>query len=144
MGGAVRHADGPGSARGIADGHCKPAEEMCPWKRSSVIAPIVGSLFFPLCRLLGIEPDSRLTPGALKKVVHAGTSAHSFRQAQVDLRELAELSVSSQRVRRLTERIGDERVSQRNEETERFAELTLPEQQSSPNEHYSSMSSPTG
>ncbi len=88
---------------------------------------------------MGIEPDSRLTPGALKKVVHAGAHASSFRQAQVDLRELAELSVSSQRVRRATERIGHERVAQRNEEVERFSELTLPEQQSSPSDQVPSL-----
>lgn len=58
-------------------------------------------------------------------------SAHSFREARDDLRELAELSVSSQRVRRVTERIGHERVAQRNEEVERFSKLTLPEQHSS-------------
>ena len=80
-----------------------------------------------------------MTPGALRKVTHAGMSAHSFREAQDALRELAELSVSSQRVRRLTERIGGERVDQRNEETERFAELTLPEQQSSPSDQVPSL-----
>ena len=80
-----------------------------------------------------------MTPGALKKVVHAGTSAHSFREAQDNPRELAELSVSSQRVRRFTERIGDEGVDQRNEETERFCELTLPEQQGSPSDQVPSL-----
>ena len=88
---------------------------------------------------MGIEPDSLLTPGALKKVVHAGAHASSFRQAQVDLRELAELSVSSQRVRRATERIGHERVAQRAEEIERFSKLTLPEQQSSPSDQVPSL-----
>jgi hypothetical protein len=85
-----------------------------------------------VCKLLGIEPESELTPGALKKVVHAGVHASSFRQAEVDLRELAELPVSSQRVRRATERIGHERVAERDEEVERFLKLTLPEQQRSP------------
>jgi len=80
-----------------------------------------------------------LTPGALKKVVHAGAHASSFRQAEVDLRELAELSVSSQRVRRATERIGHERVAQRNEEIERFSKLTLPEQQSSSSDQVPSL-----
>ncbi len=82
--------------------------------------------------MLGIEPDSQLTPAALKKVVHAGVHAGSFRQAEADLHVLAELSVSSQRVRRATERIGHERVAQRVEEVERFLKLPLPEQQRDP------------
>lgn len=85
-----------------------------------------------MCKLLGIEPDSQLTPGALKKVVHAGVHASSFRQAEADLRELAELPVSSQRVRRATERIGHERVAERDQQVERFLKLPLPEQQRSP------------
>ncbi len=85
-----------------------------------------------MCKLLGIEPDSQLTPGVLKKVVHAGCHATSFRQAEADLHALAELSVSSQRVRRATKRIGHERVAQRDEEVESFLKLPLPEQQRSP------------
>ncbi len=85
-----------------------------------------------MCRVLGIEPESRLTPGALKKVVHAGVHAGSFRQAEADLRALAELSVSKQRVRRVTERIGHERVAQRDEEVAAFSKLPLPDQQRSP------------
>ena len=85
-----------------------------------------------MCKLLGIEPDSQLTPGALKKVVHAGVHAGSFRQAEADLHALAELSVSSQRIRRATERIGHERAAQRDEEVERFLKLPLPSQQRSP------------
>lgn len=85
-----------------------------------------------MCKVLGIEPDSQLTPGALKKVVHAGVHAGSFRQAESDLRALAELSISSQRIRRATERIGHERVAQRDEEVEGFLKLPLPEQQRDP------------
>jgi len=112
--------------------YCRPVAGRSAWKKSSIIAPIVGSLFFPLSKLLGIEPDSQLTPAALAKVVHAGAHACSFRQAEVDLLALAELPVSSQRVRRATERIGHERVAQRDEEVEYFLELPLPEQQRSP------------
>ncbi len=65
-------------------------------------------------------------------MVHAGCHATSFRQAEADLHALAELSVSSQRIRRATERIGHERVAQRDKEVERFLKLPLPEQQRSP------------
>jgi hypothetical protein len=85
-----------------------------------------------MCKLLGIEPDRQLTPAALKKVVHAGVHASSFRQAEADLHALAELPVSSQRVRRATLQIGHERVVQRNEEIEHYMELPLPKQQRDP------------
>jgi hypothetical protein len=70
-----------------------------------------------------------LTPGAWKKVVHAGVHASSFRQAEADLRELAELSVSGQRVRRAAER-----VAQRERQVEHFLQLPLPAQRCSPTE----------
>jgi len=73
-----------------------------------------------------------LTPAALRKVVHAGVHAGSFRQAEADLLALAELSVSSQRVRRATVRIGHERVAQRDEEVEAFMKLPLPAQRRDP------------
>jgi len=88
--------------------------------------------FFPVSQRLGIEPDSRFTPGALQKVVHAGVHAGSFRQAEADLHALAELSVSSQRVRRATVRIGHERVAQRDERVEAFMKLPLPAQRRDP------------
>ena len=92
-----------------------------------------------MSKLLGIEPDSQLTPGALAKVVHAGAHAGSFRQAEADLLALAELPVSSQRVRRATQRIGHERVAQRDEQVERFLNLPLPEQQRSPTDQVPSL-----
>ena len=73
-----------------------------------------------------------MTPAALRKVVHAGVHAGSFRQAEADLLALAELSVSSQRVRRATVRIGHERVAQRDEEVEAFMKLPLPAQRRDP------------
>lgn len=79
-----------------------------------------------------MEPDCALSPGALRKVVHAGVHAGSFRQAEADLLALAELSVSCQRIRRATRRIGEQRVAQRDEETARFVKRSLPEQQRSP------------
>ncbi len=68
----------------------------------------------------------------MKKVVYAGVHTSSFRQAEADLKALAEVSVSSQRVRRVTERIGHERVADRKKEVESFLKLPLPEQQRSP------------
>lgn len=85
-----------------------------------------------MSKQLGIEPDCALSPGVLRKVVHAGVHAGSFRQAEADLLALGELSVSRQRIRRVTKRIGHQRVAQRDEEVERFLKRSLPEQQRSP------------
>ena len=57
--------------------------------------------------------DYDYSPTTLKKVVYAGTQATSFPQGSRDLKELAELEVSPERLRRATERIGAERVAER-------------------------------
>jgi hypothetical protein len=75
----------------------------------------------------------------MKKVVYAGSQASSFRQAACDLREEAELSISQQRVRRITEQIGQERVAQRERAVERWQALPLPKRQESPHDHVPSL-----
>lgn len=75
----------------------------------------------------------------MKKVVYAGTQARSFRQAELDLKEEAELSISQQRIRRVTERIGQQRVAQRNQDVRHWRALPLPEQQRSPHDHVPSL-----
>jgi hypothetical protein len=83
---------------------------------------------------LGIAPDDTVSPGVLRKVVYAGSHASSFQQANKDLNEEAELDISDQRIMRATKRIGQERVAQRDAATKVWAELPLPEQQTSPKE----------
>jgi hypothetical protein len=70
----------------------------------------------------------------LEKIVYAGTQSHSFRQAEQDLRHLAELDVSEQRIARATKRIGQERVAERKVEEAAWETLPLPQQQGSPDE----------
>jgi hypothetical protein len=65
-------------------------------------------------------------------MVYAGSHANSFEQASTDLKEEAELVISSQRVMRATKRIGQERVTQRKAEEAAWEALSLPEQQGSP------------
>jgi hypothetical protein len=65
-------------------------------------------------------------------MVYAGSHASSFQQASKDLKEEAELDVSEQRIMRATKRIGQERVVQRDAQTQAWTELSLPEQQASP------------
>ncbi len=66
------------------------------------------------------------SPTALKKVVYAGTQATSFPQGSRDLNELAELDVSPERVRRATERIGKERVAERDAQAAAYEALPIP------------------
>ena len=51
----------------------------------------------------------------LDKIVYAGVNNSSFEQGSQDLLKLAEIEVSAKQVERVTERIGAERVAERNE-----------------------------
>ncbi len=75
----------------------------------------------------------------MKKAVYAGTNATSFQQAERDLKEEAELSISQQRIMRITKRIGQERLEQRREVVQEWLSLLLPEQQRSPHAHVPSV-----
>jgi len=65
-------------------------------------------------------------------MVYAGVNANSFEQARKDLRVLAEFEVSVERVRRCTERVGRERVAQRDQLVATYKDLSLPQRQQSP------------
>lgn len=65
-------------------------------------------------------------------MVYAGSHATSFAQGSHDLDELAEVEISTGRVRRATEKIGSERVAERDAEVEKWKSLTIPEQQQKP------------
>jgi len=67
-------------------------------------------------------------------MVFAGTHAASFRQAETDMKALAELDVSEQRIARATKRVGQERVAERKVEEAAWETLPLPQQQGSPGE----------
>ena len=62
-------------------------------------------------------------------MIHAGVHSTSFRQGQEDLKKLAEMDISEQRIARATKRIGQERVTEREAEKEAWEKLPLPEQQ---------------
>jgi hypothetical protein len=70
--------------------------------------------------------DYDYSPTALKKVVYAGAQATSFPQGARDLNELAELDISAERVRRATERIGEERVAERDAQAAAYEALPIP------------------
>jgi hypothetical protein len=68
----------------------------------------------------------------LDKIVYAGTMSRSFEQASKDLRKLAEVEVPAKQVERVTKRIGQERVAERDEAVARYQELPLSERKSVP------------
>jgi hypothetical protein len=96
--------------------------------------PSAGRLFSPQAQQLGIDPDGRYSPEMLKRTAYAGTMASAFDQGRRNLKELADLEISTKQVQRITERIGRERLEQRNAEAEKFESLSLPDQQRSPGE----------
>lgn len=72
------------------------------------------------------------SPEALKKVVYAGAKSTSFEKAADDLRTLAEMDVSAERVRRATTKIGDERAAERDALTTAYEALPIPDQRRAP------------
>lgn len=111
---------------------CRLAEARSNGPNLATSASIVGRLFFPHAKELGIEANANVSPGVLKKTVHAGSHASSFQQASKDLDELAEVEISTGRVRRATEKIGSERVAERDADVQQWQDLSIPQQQHKP------------
>ncbi len=85
-----------------------------------------GGLFFPQSKSLGID-QSETSPGLLQKITYAGTTGHSFAEASTTLHHLADMAVDPKQVERVTERIGAERVAERDAQTAAFQALPLVE-----------------
>jgi hypothetical protein len=66
-----------------------------------------------------------------EKIVYAGVHGRSFRQASDSLRMLADLDVPTKQVERVTERIGQERVAEREEAVATYEALPLAEKHAS-------------
>lgn len=107
-------------------------EASCDSRNLSTSARNVGSLFFPLTTLIGVDPDCNMTPAMLEKVVYAGSRSSSFSHAADDVRKLAEANISSQRIRRATEHIGNERSGQSVRAQAAYEAMHLPARQLAP------------
>ena len=94
-------------------------------------APSAGQLFFPQSRALGID-QGNYSPEVLKTIVYAGTQLTSFAQGSAALEALGGLSVATKQVERITEKIGRERVEQRDEAVQAFLALPLMDRCKSP------------
>lgn len=68
----------------------------------------------------------------LRKVAYAGGKSPSFLGATEDLNELAERTVSRERVQRWTKRVGQECLEQVEELADEYQKLPLPDQRKSP------------
>jgi hypothetical protein len=67
-----------------------------------------------------------------RKIAYAGTVSRSFAEAGELMRELGDRSVSAKQVERLTRRIGEERVAERDARTSAFQALPLAEKFDAP------------
>jgi len=73
---------------------------------------------------LGID-QGNYSPHVLKKIVFAGTQHPSFAQGGAALAALAGLTIATKQVERITEKIGRERVEQRDRAVEDFQKAPL-------------------
>ena len=73
---------------------------------------------------MGID-QGNYSPHVLKKIVYAGTQHPSFAQGSAALAALAGLTIATKQVERVTEKIGRERVGQRDRAVEEFREAPL-------------------
>jgi hypothetical protein len=97
----------------------------------TVTAGNVGRLFFPQSKSLGID-RGEYSVAMLDKIVYAGATSRSFAQASKDLAKLAEVEVPAKQVERVTKRIGQERVEERDEAVAAYQQLPLSERKSVP------------
>ena len=82
-------------------------------------------LFFPQRRALGLAVDEELSPALLEKVTYLGAKLPSFRDAHEALDVLLRSEIGLKRVERITERIGSERVAERESRIADWSDLPL-------------------
>src|SRR5262249_58717858 len=95
-------------------------------RSGKVTAAVVGGLFFPQSRSLGID-QREASPAVLEKIVYAGTASRSHAEASRFLEKLAGLVVDEKQVERVTRAIGEERLVERAAAVQAFQELPLVE-----------------
>lgn len=82
--------------------------------------------------MLGCPAEASCSVEVERKIVAASTEGRSYAVASTLLSELAEVEVSSKQCERTAQRIGGERVAQREARLEQYEQLSLPEQQQAP------------
>jgi hypothetical protein len=81
---------------------------------------------------MGIDVEATCTPRVERKAVAASTCASSYAEASEQLKVLGDISLGEKRVTRIVQRVGQERVAQREQQLKEFEELPLPQQRSAP------------
>ena len=94
-------------------------------------AAVVGGLFFPQTKSLGID-RSEWSPTLQRKIMRAGTHNSSFAHGSADLLDYLHLNVDIKQVERVTERLGRERCDQRDHDVSRYLSLPLAERKDKP------------
>lgn len=74
---------------------------------------------------MGVDVDQELSPSLQEKLVYVGVLLKSFPQASCAIEKLLEIAFGRERLERLTEGIGRERIEQRMLAVAAVAELTL-------------------
>lgn len=82
--------------------------------------------------MLGCAVEATCSPEVERKVVAASTEGRSYEMASTLLDELADLKMSSKRCQRITQRVGRERLAEREARLEAYEALPLPAQQETP------------
>lgn len=77
---------------------------------------------------MGLQVGETHSPAVLQKIVQAAVRNRSYREADQELSESAELRIGAKAVERVVRRIGGERVAEREAATEAFEGLPLGEQ----------------
>jgi len=72
-----------------------------------------------------VDVDQSLSPSLLEKVSYLGVLLKSFRQGEVAIAKLLDITLGHKRIERLTQRIGAERVAESDGEIADFEALTL-------------------
>ena len=81
---------------------------------------------------MGLIIDEDLSPSVMRKAVHLGAKLGSFESAKDSLAETLEVELTIKRVERLTERIGQERLAQREQAIADWEKLPLVQKLTAP------------
>jgi hypothetical protein len=108
-----------------------PTPERLSGANRPPLAATAARLFFPQSRSLGIDLQI-LSPGLLKKTVYAGSNTPAFEQASDFLLNLAQQRIDAKTIARATQRIGEERLAQRDLQVASWEDLPLIHRDRSP------------
>lgn len=79
---------------------------------------------------LGIAVEATCSPRVLIKMVYAGVQSRSFAEGSAHLKNLDDLTISDERIRRATQQAAEERIAQQDRLITAYRNKPLPEQRS--------------